>query len=50
MTRKSRRDAAETPDQDVFTVPLVEAESQIAAICAIAADAIIALDHKRRII
>lgn len=50
MTRKSRRDAADTPDQDVITVPLVEAESQIAAICAIAADAIIALDHKHRII
>ncbi|MEO2236933.1 MAG: PAS domain S-box protein, partial [Candidatus Poseidoniia archaeon] len=50
MTRKSRRDAADTPDQDVIAVPLVEAESQIAAICAIAADAIIALDHKHRII
>jgi PAS domain S-box-containing protein len=50
MTSESRRDAAETPDQDTIAVPLVETESQIAAICAIAVDAIVALDHEMRII
>jgi PAS domain S-box-containing protein len=50
MTNESRRDAAETPDQNTLAVPLVETESQIAAICAIAVDAIVALDHEMRII